>query len=66
MGVEDDLNALAAALRGDPRAADAHRLGARAAEGWQDLPVPHDSVFETMIDGYPVRVLMVEPAHDSG
>lgn len=61
MSIERDLYWLGRALNGDPRAAEAYRIGQAAAHGWEDLPIPHDSVFETVIDGQPVRVLMVEP-----
>lgn len=52
---------------GDPvKAIEAFNAGAAAAraEGWDDIPLPHDSVYEAVIDGTPVRVLMVEPVRD--
>lgn len=61
-----DLNALTRALTGDHEAAAAYAAGRAVAQGWENLPVPSDSVYETLIDGVPVRVLMVEPGYDAG
>ena len=51
---------------GDPvKAIEAFNRGAAAAGG-DDVPMPRDSVYETEINGTPVRVLFVEPPDDAG
>ena len=59
---EEELAVLAGTV--DARARAAYEAGMAAAQG-DDSPLPPDSVIETIIDGVPTRVLLVEVPRDA-